>query len=90
MNVRVAITFLGRVQGVGFRMTTRSVASGYAVAGFVRNEPDGSVLCIVEGERAEIDRFVRAVEQAMEGCVREKRMVESPATGEFHGFNIRR
>ena len=29
------------------------------VAGWVRNEPDGSVRCVAEGEAAELDRFVQ-------------------------------
>ena len=37
------IVFSGRVQGVGFRQTTRSLASGFPVGGFVRNLPDGDV-----------------------------------------------
>ena len=41
--------FSGHVQGVGFRYTTRSVASRFAVTGYVRNLPDGRVELVAEG-----------------------------------------
>lgn len=88
--LRYTITFTGRVQGVGFRATTISVAAGFNVTGWVRNERDGSVLCIAEGERAELDRFVEAVKRAMEGYVHNTHIQESPATGEFKDFGVRR
>lgn len=55
---RRAIQFEGRVQGVFFRATTQKAARGFAVTGWVRNTPDGSVLVEVQGEPAEIDRFL--------------------------------
>lgn len=71
---RRAIRFSGRVQGVGFRVTTREVARGFAVTGWVRNEPDGAVRCEVQGEEAACDRFVEAL------CSRMARYVESQRT----------
>jgi acylphosphatase len=87
--VRYTINFSGRVQGVGFRATTRDVADGFAVTGWVRNEPDGSVLCVAEGEQAELDRFVHAIKQMMSTFIRDARITTTPATGEFVGYNIR-
>src|SRR5262245_4151279 len=40
---RRQIRFHGRVQGVGFRVTARAIADEFAVSGWVRNEPDGTV-----------------------------------------------
>lgn len=62
---RRRIQFTGRVQGVGFRATTRSIAEGFAVTGWVRNEADGSVVSEVQGDRAEIDAFLEEVRQQM-------------------------
>ncbi len=87
---RCEITFAGRVQGVGFRATTVSVAHGFDVTGWVRNEADRSVRCVVEGDRAEIERFVEAVKQSMSGYVRDTRMHWSAAREEFNGFHIQR
>jgi acylphosphatase len=90
MSVRYAITFTGRVQGVGFRYATVNIAAGYDVTGWVRNEPDGSVRCVAEGLREELDRFVAAVRQAMQGNIRDALIETSSATGEFQGFVVRR
>ena len=43
------VYYSGRVQGVGFRYTVRSLASRMAVTGFVKNLPDGRVHLVVEG-----------------------------------------
>ncbi|MBL8829940.1 MAG: acylphosphatase, partial [Planctomycetaceae bacterium] len=47
--IRRRVLFHGRVQGVGFRVTTRSIAQRFAVTGWVRNLPDGSVELLAEG-----------------------------------------
>lgn len=39
----------GRVQGVGFRDWTRRQAMALGLSGWVRNEPDGSVLTMIAG-----------------------------------------
>jgi acylphosphatase len=88
--IRATINFTGRVQGVGFRATAHAVARRFDVAGWVRNEPDGSVRCVVEGEHAEIARFVAAVHQAMAGYIDDATTSHSQATGEFRGFSIAR
>ena len=88
--VRYTITFTGRVQGVGFRFTTQNVAQSYGVSGWVRNEGDGSVKVVAEGEPPELDRFLAAVKQSMEGYIAQARAESSPATGEFQGFSVRR
>lgn len=85
---RHTITFTGRVQGVGFRATAQSVARSYDVAGWVRNEPDGSVKCVVEGEPTELERFAQKVKSAMQGFIHETQVEKSEATGEFSGFKL--
>lgn len=90
-QVRWDVTFTGRVQGVGFRYTAARLAESRPVAGWVRNEPDGSVRCVVEGDQAAVRDFIQAVQGAMSRNIRETRTCELPATGEFGaGFVIRR
>jgi acylphosphatase len=61
--------FSGRVQGVGFRYTARSLAHGHAVGGTVRNLPDGRVELVVEGKQAEVDRYLAALRRLMDGYI---------------------
>lgn len=46
------ITITGRVQGVGFRISTKAVADQLGIKGFIKNLPDGTVY--IEAEAAEI------------------------------------
>ncbi|MFG0259993.1 MAG: acylphosphatase [Phycisphaerales bacterium JB041] len=87
---RRVVMFSGRVQGVGFRVTTREVARGFAVSGWVRNEPDGRVRCEVQGEGGECERFVATVCERMAGYVQEARSEPIPIVREERGFEIRR
>jgi acylphosphatase len=76
-STRRAVIFRGQVQGVGFRWTTCRVAASHAVRGWVRNEPDGTVRCEVEGEPADIEAFFEAVDAAMRGYARSRADVPS-------------
>lgn len=87
--IRRTIWFEGRVQGVGFRYTTREVAGQFGVTGYVRNLPDGRVEAMVEGERREVDRFIGAVQDAMGSCIYGLEQQDGPAMGEFVDFRIR-
>jgi acylphosphatase len=48
----------GRVQGVSFRWYTQEQARRLGVSGWVRNEPDGSVLLHAEGDDEAVDGLV--------------------------------
>jgi acylphosphatase len=83
------VIYSGRVQGVGFRYTAKSVASGYEVVGTVRNLPNGRVELIAEGEKAELEAFRQAVrESGMEHFVQDEALSWSEPTHEFRGFEI--
>ncbi|MBR1829476.1 MAG: acylphosphatase [Atopobiaceae bacterium] len=51
---RLRMRFVGEVQGVGFRWTSRRVAQELGLTGWVRNEPDGSVSMELQGPSAEL------------------------------------
>ncbi|WP_420576316.1 acylphosphatase [Ekhidna sp.] len=53
--LRIKVT--GRVQGVFFRASTKEKADELGVKGWVRNEPDGSVLIEAEGEEFKMNEF---------------------------------
>ncbi|HLW66141.1 MAG TPA: acylphosphatase [Gemmataceae bacterium] len=84
------VRYTGRVQGVGFRATTAGMAKQYAVTGWVRNLPDGRVEMLVEGEDAEIERFVRHIREYWSRYIRDEQVESQPVTGQFHSFGVRR
>lgn len=56
------MSYSGRVQGVGFRATCRSIARAFDVSGWVKNEHDGTVTLEAQGEREELVAFTQEVE----------------------------
>ncbi|MEO9477347.1 MAG: acylphosphatase [Cyclobacteriaceae bacterium] len=56
--IAIKIRCYGKVQGVFFRVSTKSQADELGVTGWVRNEPDGSVLIHAEGEGDVLNRLV--------------------------------
>jgi acylphosphatase len=86
---RLHIFYSGRVQGVGFRYTTKVTAHGYEVTGVVRNLPDGRVELVAEGERDELEAFRLGVQDsAAGGFVRQEEVHWGTAKNEFRGFEI--
>ncbi len=83
------IWFSGHVQGVGFRYTTLQVAKEFEVSGFVQNLDDGRVLLEAEGDKNEINTFVKAVEERLHGHVRKTERQAAIRSAEFQGFIIR-
>jgi acylphosphatase len=57
--VRRRIIVHGRVQGVFFRDSTREQAQSHGVAGWVSNRSDGAVEAVLEGERGDVERVLR-------------------------------
>jgi acylphosphatase len=85
----MTVYYSGRVQGVGFRYTARAVATGFEVAGVIRNLPDGRVELVAEGDRAELDAFRAAILDAgLAGFIRDEQVVWTDAKNEFRGFEI--
>ncbi|MBM4103114.1 MAG: acylphosphatase [Planctomycetes bacterium] len=56
------IIFKGHVQGVGFRYTTQRIASQFPVTGYVRNQPDGSVEAVIQGEEGDIQSCLAKIQ----------------------------
>ena len=58
----------GRVQGVFFRDSVRRRALTASVAGWVRNNPDGSVEAVFEGPPDEVERLVAFTHEGPRGA----------------------
>ena len=85
---RQIVRFTGNVQGVGFRFAACRVAGRYGVTGTVRNYPDGSVECVVEGDAEQVDAFVGELAETMAGYIRSHTSEPAPHTGEFSSFTV--
>ena len=86
---RMIIHYSGRVQGVGFRYTARTVATGFEITGTVRNLPDGRVELIAEGTRPELEAYQSALRDAgLAGFIRDEQLTWSGAENQFRGFEI--
>jgi len=85
---RRLVHYSGRVQGVGFRFTAKSVAASYAVSGHVRNLADGRVQLLAEGTAKELNALLQAIRSQTAGHIEDEHSEILPATGEFTGFNI--
>jgi acylphosphatase len=78
----------GRVQGVGFRFFAERAARELAVAGWVRNLPNGSVESVAEGEEDAIARYVERLREGPRmGRVTELRVEEIAVIG-YRDFEI--
>ena len=88
MIVCKRVLYSGRVQGVGFRYTTQSLAANYAVAGSVRNLPSGEVELVAEGEDRVVEAFLAAVTQRMAGYISNTTVQDAAPNGQ-RDFRIR-
>jgi len=65
------IIFKGHVQGVGFRYTTQRIASQFPVTGYVRNQPDGTVEAVIQGEEDDIQNCLTKIKDNFGSHIRE-------------------
>jgi acylphosphatase len=80
----------GRVQGVGFRFFVEDAALREGVSGYVRNETDGSVEVLAEGEAEAMARLERALWSGPPGArVDDIRAEALPPSGRQSGFRVR-
>jgi acylphosphatase len=83
------IYYSGRVQGVGFRYTVKTVATGFDLSGTVRNLPDGQVELIAEGSKDELEAFRTAIRDSGLGhFIQKEEATWSEAQQVFRGFEI--
>lgn len=86
---RMEIFYSGHVQGVGFRYTVKSTATGFEIAGTVRNLTDGRVHLAAEGTRAELEAFRAAIPEAgLKPFIRDEAVTWTEAQNNFKGFEI--
>ena len=86
----IGIRCFGKVQGVFFRASTKSVADDLGLRGWVRNEADGSVLIHAEGDSKKLSSLLSWANEGSEySQVTEVRHWEEEEEG-LESFEIRR
>jgi acylphosphatase len=84
------VLYEGRVQGVGFRFSVRSIATGYDLVGCVKNLIDGRVELEVQGEESEVDEFLEAIlDSHLRRHINRFVVHEIPLKSGIKGFEIR-
>ena len=66
--IRRRVVVSGHVQGVFFRETARRRALTLGVAGWIRNNPDGSVEAAFEGAEDAVERLVEFCREGPRGA----------------------
>ncbi len=84
------VFYTGHVQGVGFRYSTKRIASGFDVTGWVKNLPDGRVEMMAQAfEADELDAFLEDIQQSSLGShIKEREVKTVAAQAGLRGFNI--
>ena len=90
MVTRLRVIFQGRIQGVGFRMRARTCAQRLPVTGWVRNEPDGTVMLEAQGSEPDLDAFLTALRKQTSGLVEREIHAHVRTEPDEDGFEIRR
>ena len=77
------IIITGKVQGVGFRFSTKAVADQLGVKGFIKNEPNGNVFIAAEADDISLEMFLDWCKEGPEGA--QVNSVET-TTGELKNY----
>jgi acylphosphatase len=86
---RRRVVVQGHVQGVFFRETTRRRALTEGIAGWVQNQPDGTVEAVLEGERDAVERVVAFLREGPRGARVDWVDVVSEEPEGLEGFAVR-
>jgi acylphosphatase len=79
----------GDVQGVGFRYFVQRKAQQLGLRGWVRNNDDGTVEVVAEGERRALEQLKRALDEGPRMARVDKVDAQwSSATGTLGGFDL--
>ena len=86
---RVRVVVRGDVQAVGFRASARSRARSLGVAGWVTNNPDGTVEAELEGPSDRVDSLVEWFGRGPHGARVDAIDVQPLEPSGEQGFSIR-
>ena len=80
----------GRVHGVGYRYFVFREATALGLTGWVANESDGSVHCVAEGGRKDLEALLERLRAGPTAAIVDGVSdAWMPATGSFGSFGVR-
>jgi len=85
----VHVFFSGVVQGVGFRFTTRMLASRYKIKGWVRNTHDGKVEVWAQGKKGDVYDFLGELQQEFSRHITDTQTEEAEPSEKYKDFQIK-
>ncbi|MFA6216348.1 MAG: acylphosphatase [Candidatus Omnitrophota bacterium] len=88
MEKQIHVLYTGKVQGVGFRFTSESIARSLQVSGWVKNLSNGQVEVVAEAEEELLKDFLARINQVFARYIRDTQVDWQDATGEFDTFEI--
>jgi len=87
----LSIKVIGKVQGVWFRASAQQKAQALGLEGWVKNEPDGSVLVLVQGSEDKLGSFSEWCHEGPEHARVDKVVsIEVKEELDSNGFEIKR
>ena len=89
MKIRGTFTVVGIVQGVSYRETVLGLAKAQGLVGFVRNQKNGAVKVVTEGDEIVVKAFPQRLE-IRSGRIQVEKVISrySAAKGRFTRFRI--
>jgi acylphosphatase len=85
-DARARVVIRGRVQGVFFRAEAGERARSLGLAGWVRNNPDGTVEAVFQGDRDRVESMLAWCRRGPAAANVEDVEVEWTETRDEHGF----
>jgi acylphosphatase len=89
-QIRAHVFITGRVQGVGYRFSTRDEANRLGINGWVRNLSDGRVEALFEGSKAAVEEMIKWCHKGPRAAVVKDVAVEYEEPEGLLGFETRR
>ena len=88
-SVGAQLTIRGLVQGIGYRYYCYRAASSLGLTGWVKNNPDGSVLVMAEGDRSLVEELIKELKVGPPSAtVTDVDVAWTEYTGRFRNFDV--
>tara|TARA_Y100001970_G_C14250607_1_gene871538 strand:- start:313 stop:573 length:261 start_codon:yes stop_codon:yes gene_type:complete len=78
----------GKVQGVGFRYFVKKEAEKLGISGYVKNEIDGSVFVVAEGNLNDLESLTKLCNLGSPHSVVKKVKIIKKQIENLEGFNV--